>query len=1763
MFVKTFFKLDDYTCSLLRDMEPVFGYDGYGEFIFYRTYSRNIDGRQEDWADIVIRNIEGVLSIRKDWYIKNYITWDERYWQGYGKAMAIAMFKMEWLPAGRGLWIMGTPFLYERGSMAANNCFSGDTKFYANGSVVKFEDVVGQTVKVLCRDHEWRSAKVKEYGIQKFNRVVFKPHIGKSNIRLVYHATKDHRWFLANGEETNYLKQGDTVTVKPFQFNVDLENYEYNEGYVHGLIFADGTQMSWDKCKYKLRLCNWKNNFFHRIQKSSYFVDETRPKTYSGDIVCYLKDEQSQLKCIPNTQSLEYKKGFIDAVINFDGHPIANNHLRLDTTSIEFTQWVIDNAVMLGYVPIGHSIDIELTNFGERNYPLNRIILTKELIDFQVEHILYLGEEKVYCVEEPVTHSFTLAGGVPSSNCGYTDIGSEFERDLDWLMDALMLGVGVGFRPTRDDDITFHRNRSMNDYVIPDSREGWVESVYRQLKALHYNLPRPRHIYDEIRTAGQPIKGFGGVASGPEPLMYLHEMIDELTDKYMTDSYYDSVMFKMDIANLIGVCVVAGNVRRSAELSQLSIKDPVFKDMKDYRRFPYRLSWGWMSNNAVDLEDDEDFEQLGDIAERVKRNGEPGYKNLQNFKYGRIGKNDPVREDDARDVNPCRRYNDSILTPEGIRKFGTLKEGDKIWSEMGWTTVIKFWSTGINKVYKYTTTGGIFYGTENHRILQNGMKCPVKNAGGIDTLTGSKYWTTDIKEFDPQHIMDGLVQGDGTWNNGRIILFIGQNDTDYFDSEIKHLIKSHNDKTGSYVQTNICELPRTYERKIPDEYYYAPKKKVAGFLRGLYSANGSICGNRVTLKAASFDVIERVQVMLSILGIRSYWTRNKPTYVQFDNGEYLCKESFDLNISTDRTRFAQIIGFIQNYKQNILEQLIENLNIPYQPEKITYDIIATEYLGEEETFDITVDNFTHTFWSAGLNNSNCLVGETSILLADGRGYVPIASLEGGDVDVYCVNERDEIVIRRMRHVRKTGESVKIYKVIFDNGDEIRVTANHRFMLQNRTYREAINLVKGDQLAALKRYTPVNCSGESYFDKYISLSWGSYWHRAEHRVIGEKKFNAILDDEHVHHIDEDRLNNHLELKIGTRHLSDHSSGETNGWTNEDVIQFGVNLAKKLGRRFSVNEWKDQGLVELRFNNSYRQQMFPSFAEFAWYCANTAEVLNEDYDTRVLRHYNEMIKLGYETSIISDRVFVHKICEVCKNEFTIEALRREQAVCSHSCNNKLRDYSLNQEGQRQYFQKQRENTKQLQADLMTEMRNNLGKWPTSRQFLEEAKDRGIPHRFGADGSPFNDLKYFAWTHNHRVYAVVEDGYADVYNGTVDEFHNFFVGGWEKETPFGRRIQIGLCNAQCGESILFNKELCNQAETLPTMVNDPNDWLNSCEYATMYASSISLLPTHRHETNRVIARNRRITVGIIDFASWKHTIGVNKVTKWLRRGYDVVTATNKGANAEAGVPEAIRKTTIKPGGTTPKIAGKIGGIGHPTFKYTLRRTRVAKNSSIHPLLVEAGIPYEPCVNDQYTDIFAWPILQGPAPPAEEISLWEQAMNLVLVQREWADNAVSNTLYFKPKWVLINILTNEAELIDFLSEHSKDSDQLIETIVKMQNGELAFENEKYRFDITEDEDSGEIVKVKIFRFNKNHEEDHIEPVLSAIAPLTKTVSLLPHSAKGVYKQMPEEGISEEEYSALKAALTRIDWSKLSNHDGEAEFYCQGDACERPIDVK
>jgi adenosylcobalamin-dependent ribonucleoside-triphosphate reductase len=248
-------------------------------------------------------------------------------------------------------------------------------------------------------------------------------------------------------------------------------------------------------------------------------------------------------------------------------------------------------------------------------------------------------------------------------NCAFVST-SEMSKDnpaepFAFLMEASMLGVGVGFDDKGADKgfVIYEPSKNKTVEVIEDSREGWRDAT---VSLINSYLKADQNViefdYSLIRPLGTPIKTFGGTASGPEPLIKLHNAIRKLFVNRNGEKLTRKDI--ADIGNLIGVCVVSGNVRRSAELLIGRHDDDEFLNLKNAERFPERNSydpenpgWAWMSNNSIETTVGAD---LSHLVDNIALNGEPGVIWMDmSKKYGRLA--DGINNKDWRvaGYNPC------------------------------------------------------------------------------------------------------------------------------------------------------------------------------------------------------------------------------------------------------------------------------------------------------------------------------------------------------------------------------------------------------------------------------------------------------------------------------------------------------------------------------------------------------------------------------------------------------------------------------------------------------------------------------------------------------------------------------------------------------------------------------------------------------------------------------------------------------------------------------------------------------------------------------------------------------------------------------------------------------------------------------------------------------------------------------------------------------------------------------------------------------
>ncbi len=201
--------------------------------------------------------------------------------------------------------------------------------------------------------------------------------------------------------------------------------------------------------------------------------------------------------------------------------------------------------------------------------------------------------------------------GLPSlQNCAFVVIDSPI-RPFTWAMDMLMLGSGVGFSIKKEHiyqlpkvvkkKVKIERvDEASADFIVPDTREGWVKLLGKVLKAHFYSGEGFTYSTQLIRGKGAPIKGFGGTASGAEILVEGMEHITTILNNRRGQKI--KPVDALDIMNIIGMIVVAGNVRRSAQLAIGDYDDLEYLKAKrwDLGQIP---NWRAMSNNSIDCPD--------------------------------------------------------------------------------------------------------------------------------------------------------------------------------------------------------------------------------------------------------------------------------------------------------------------------------------------------------------------------------------------------------------------------------------------------------------------------------------------------------------------------------------------------------------------------------------------------------------------------------------------------------------------------------------------------------------------------------------------------------------------------------------------------------------------------------------------------------------------------------------------------------------------------------------------------------------------------------------------------------------------------------------------------------------------------------------------------------------------------------------------------------------------------------------------------------
>jgi len=327
-------------------------------------------------------------------------------------------------------------------------------------------------------------------------------------------------------------------------------------------------------------------------------------------------------------------------------------------------------------------------------------------------------------------------------------------------------------------------------------------------------------------------------------------------------------------------------------------------------------------------------------------------------------------------ATPYHRF----LTTQGYKRLDQLEYGDELLLQGGEGA----WS-------KERVLPAIAYGTQSELRLR------AKIARG--EAHPPTEWSQELGEVVGYVLGDGYVRRSDTCDV--VGIAIDLNDADIvktIQERVYHWHKAKGNVTirqghhqvmyeGSFA-TFLMGLGITpvkaVEKRVPESIFMAPRDAVIGFLRGLFSADGSVqvgpsekgtCS--VRLATSSRGLAQDVQQLLLNLGIVSAIRLRRQSSVrlmpnaQREAAEYTTQAQYEVLIDkTNRDRFAEVIGFMQERKQAKLAAWISAKKRASNYEAFTTKVAAIEDAGTADVYDTTVPE-VHSISANGIITAQC------------------------------------------------------------------------------------------------------------------------------------------------------------------------------------------------------------------------------------------------------------------------------------------------------------------------------------------------------------------------------------------------------------------------------------------------------------------------------------------------------------------------------------------------------------------------------------------------------------------------------------------------------------------------------------------------------------------------------------------------------------------------------------------------------------------------
>ena len=312
--------------------------------------------------------------------------------------------------------------------------------------------------------------------------------------------------------------------------------------------------------------------------------------------------------------------------------------------------------------------------------------------------------------------------------------------------------------------------------------------------------------------------------------------------------------------------------------------------------------------------------------------------------------------------------------------------------------------------------------------------------------------------------------------------------------------------------------------------------------------------------------------------------------------------------------------------------------------------------------------------------------------------------------------------------------------------------------------------------------------------------------------------------------------------------------------------------------------------------------------------------------------------------------------------------------------------------------------------------LNKWAAELGELAEKGEgdspKAVKHQDKINNHP---LRTHRWASNNSVFGSVGMDYSDISaaiatNGEPGVIYLDAMRGYGRMAdPRNDKDKRVMGSNPCSEQSLESYELCCLVETFPAHHEDIDDYKRTLKFASLYAKTVTLDPTHDSRTNAVMMRNKRIGCSQSGIVQAMNMLGRREYLRWCDEGYKHIQELDTIYSEWLCVPASKKTTSVKPSGTVSLLCGATPGIHYPHSEYYIRRIRIQEDSPLVEACENAGYPVEKDAYSPRTMCVSFPVKEAHYTKGKsDVSIWEQFANAADLQKWWADNQVSITVTF-----------------------------------------------------------------------------------------------------------------------------------------------------------